>query len=90
MQTCFIFNSKKVKPDVRNAVVIKPKGIPTANAQICSDPKAQHVVLESQGQARKKSEEAQDKLRLSNYVNTLFTSCKLITKHLWVFVPTCD
>lgn len=44
MQTYFIMNSEKMKPDVQKAVVIKAEGIPTDNAQSLFRPKAQNVI----------------------------------------------
>lgn len=89
MQTYFSMNSKKVKPDVQKTVVIKPKGICTDKAQSLFRSKSTKCYVERQGRARKKNQEAQDKPRESNYVNTLLTRCKPVAKHLWVFVPTC-
>lgn len=63
MQTYFIMNSEKMKPDVQKAVVIKPEGIPTDNAQSLFRPKSTKCYIESQGRAQKMYQEAQDKPR---------------------------
>lgn len=56
-------NSKKVKPDVQEAVVVQPRGIPTDNAQYLFGSKSTKCYIESQGQAWKKAEEAEDEPR---------------------------